>query len=135
MTDDPYVPVKEVMSQTVQTVDSMATVRETLPLFKENRVSSMVIKRRHDDDEFGMISIPDIAEKVIAKNKSPDRVQVYEIMTKPILTLPAEMHIKYAIRQLVEFGKSRAVVINHEREIVGIVTLRDMVLRYEQEDL
>ena len=135
MTDDPYVPVKDVMSQTVHTVDSMATVRETLPLFKKHRVSSMVIKRRHDNDEFGMISIPDIAERVIAEKKSPDRVQVYEIMTKPILTVPAEMHIKYAIRQLVEYGKTRAVVIDHNRELVGIVTLRDMVLRYEQDDL
>ena len=135
MTDDPYVPVQDVMSHTVRTVDSMATIREALPLFKQHRVSSLVIKRRHNNDEFGMISIPDIAERVIALNKSPDRVQVYEIMTKPTLTLPAEMHIKYAIRQLVEFGKSRAFVINHERDLVGIVTLRDMVLRYEQDDL
>lgn len=77
----------------------------------------------------------DVASRVIARNLSPDRVQVFEIMSKPVLAVPAEMNIRYAIRHLVEFQRSRAAVIDHQRELVGIVTLRDMVLRYEQNDI
>jgi predicted transcriptional regulator len=71
---------------------------------------------------------------VIAKNHSPDRVNVYEIMSKPVVTLDEDMHIKYAIRLLQRFSLSRGLVTDHNRELVGIVTRRDMVLRYAKED-
>jgi predicted transcriptional regulator len=73
--------------------------------------------------------VSDIAAEVLGKNLSPERVNVYEIMTKPVLTLPAEMNIIYAVRMLTSFKVSRALVIDHARNALGIVTLRDMVLR------
>lgn len=135
MTDTPYIPVEDIMAKTVFMVDGLATVREAIAKLVENNVSSLVITRRDDHDEYGMIHVSDIARKVIAENLSPDRVQVYEIMSKPVLTVPAEMNIRYAIRHLVEFQRSRAVVTDHKHELVGIVTMRDMVLRYEQADI
>ncbi|NQV22028.1 MAG: CBS domain-containing protein [Rhodospirillales bacterium] len=135
MTDKPYIPVEDIMARSVYMVDGLATVREAISKLVEHGVSSLVVTRRDAHDEYGMVHVADIARKVIAENLSPDRVQVYEIMSKPVLTVPAEMSIKYAIRHLVEFKRSRAAVIDHQRELVGIVTLRDMVLRFEQTDL
>ncbi len=51
-------------------------------------------------------------------------------MSKPVVTVPADMSIKYAVRLLVRFELSRALVVDAERKPVGIVTLRDMVLCY-----
>ncbi|NQU62107.1 MAG: CBS domain-containing protein [Rhodospirillales bacterium] len=80
-------------------------------------------------DEFGLIVITDIASEVLAKDLSPDRVNVYEVMSKPVLTLPAEMNVVYAMRMLARFKLSQALVVDHERNPFGLVTLRDMVLR------
>lgn len=135
MTDKLHVPVEGIMARTVYSVDGLATVREAIARLVEHGVSSLVVDRRNDQDEYGMIHVSDIASKVIARNLSPDRVQVFEIMAKPVLTVPAEMNIRYAIRHLVEFNRSRAAVVDHQRELVGIITLRDMVLRYEQNDI
>ena len=135
MTDPIQIPVEEIMAHNVYSIDGLATVREAIALFAEHQISSLVIPRRDEHDEYGMILVSDVASKVIARNLSPDRVQVFEIMSKPVLTVPAEMNIRYAIRHLVEFQRTRAAVINHERELVGIVTLRDMVLRYEKNDI
>ena len=55
-------------------------------------------------------------------------------MSKPVLTVPTDMNIKYAVRMLVEFGPSRAIVVGSDRAPVGIVTLRDMVLRAAPEE-
>jgi CBS domain-containing protein len=93
-------------------------------------VSSLVVERHDESDEFGMLTIRDIAREVVAQDKPADRTGVYEIMTKPVLTVPAEMNIKYAVRLLTRYSVSRAVVIDHDRNPVGIVTLRDMVLGY-----
>ena len=49
-------------------------------------------------------------------------------MSKPVVTVDAEMDIKYAVRLLVRFSLSRALVTEKDA-LIGIVSLRDMVLR------
>jgi CBS domain-containing protein len=43
------------------------------------------------------------------------------------------MLAKYAVRLLVRFELSRAVVVDHERNAVGMVTLRDLIMGYTVE--
>ena len=125
--------VRAVMSPMPAPIDGMATVHEALEVMRENDVYSLVVERRRPGDEYGMVVVSDIANKVIAHNRSPDRVNIYEIMSKPVLTMSADMEIKYAIRLLGRFGLSRGVVVDGN-EAVGFVTLTDMVFRfYEQE--
>ena len=81
----------------------------------------------------GLVSVSDIALEVIAPNLSPERVNVYEIMSKPALTLPPDMLAHYAVRLLVRFGISRAVVVDRDRNPVGIVSLRDLVMGHVSE--
>lgn len=129
MTDDKVTRVADAMTQGVITIEATATVREAAQLMRDKRTSSIVVERRDEDDEFGMVVVTDIAGEVLGKDLSPDRVNVYEIMSKPVLTLPAEMNVVYAVRLLVRFKLTRALVIDHDRNPLGIVTLRDMVLR------
>ena len=125
--------VSDTMRTEVHTVDGLATVSEAMALMHRYTVSSLVVLRRDDDDEFGLILVSDIASKVIAENRAPERVNVYEVMSKPVLTLPSQMQARYAVRLLVRFGVSRAVVVDHDRNPVGIATLRELVLGHVQE--
>lgn len=130
MTEHSYIKIADVMSPSVRTIDAMATVAEAIALMRERGVSSLVVERRDESDEFGLLVVADIAREVIAKNRAPERVNVYEVMSKPVLTLNANMNIKYAVRLLSQFGLSRALVVTDSRRPVGLVTVRDMVLRY-----
>ena len=125
--------VGDIMRTEVYTIEGLATVSEAMALMRRHRVSSLVVPRRDADDEFGLILVSDIAGRVIAENRSPDRVNVYEVMSKPVLTLASEMQVRYAVRLLVRFGVSRAVVVDHDRNPVGIATLRDLVLGHGPE--
>ena len=120
--------VRDVMRSGVHTVDGLATVSEAVALMRRHHVSSLAVLRRDDDDEMGLVGVTDVAHKVIAENRAPERVNVYEIMSKPLLTLPSGMQARYAVRLLVRFGISRAVVVDHDRNPVGMATLRDLVL-------
>jgi predicted transcriptional regulator len=131
MSDTPFVRVSDVMSPDVKTIGRVASISEAIEMIRSANVSSLVVERHDENDEFGMLTIRDIAREVVATDRSADRTGVYEIMTKPVLTVPSEMNIKYAVRLLVRYAVSRAVVINNERNPVGIVTLRDMVLGYQ----
>jgi len=130
MSETAYIRVADAMTANVRMIPAMATVKEAIQVMRKENVSSLAVERRDAQDEYGLLVIADIAREVIAENRAAERVNVYEVMSKPVLSLPAEMNIKYAVRLLVRFGLSRALVVDSERTPVGIVTLRDMVLRF-----
>ncbi len=123
-----YVSVGEVMSRGVRTISGMATVADAVKEMREKKVSSLVVERRNEHDEFGLLEVYDIAKDVVAKDRAPNRVNVYEIMSKPVMSIAADMDIRYAVRLLVRFRLTRALVIDETRAPVGIATLRDMAL-------
>ena len=133
MTDGDPMRVRDLMVEELHTIDGLATVADAMVLMKRHGVSSLVVNRRNEDDELGLVVVADLARGVIADNRAPERVNVYEVMSKPLLTLPEEMLARYAVRLLTRFELSRAVVIDHDRNAVGIVTLRDLVMGYAAE--
>lgn len=124
-----YIRVREVMTPSPRVIEGLATVRQAVELMRDNSVSSLIIDRRHEGDEYGMVTVHDIAGQVIGPDRSLDRVSVYEVMSKPVLTVDVDMDVKYAIRILTRFRLSRALVTD-KGTMVGIVTLRDMAVRY-----
>ena len=124
-----YTSVRDVMTPDPRIVDGLATVSQAVALMRQHGVSSLVIDKRHPGDEYGIVVMQDIAARVIGENRAADRISVYEIMSKPVLLVDTEMDIKYAIRMLVRFGLSRALVADAGK-LVGIGTMRDMVLRF-----
>ena len=129
MNDRTYTRVREMMRPTPGLIDGLATVQEALDMMRRENVGSLVIDRRHEGDEYGIIVLSDIAAKVIAENRSAERTNVYEVMSKPVVTVDCEMDIKYAVRLLSRFGLSRALV-TEGGNLIGLVSLREMVFRY-----
>jgi signal-transduction protein with cAMP-binding, CBS, and nucleotidyltransferase domain len=62
---------------------------------QHKKTKMLVVDKAHKHDEYGVILIADIAAKVIAKGRALDRVNAYEIMTKPIISVHSEMDIRY----------------------------------------
>ena len=123
------ITVVDVMTPSPVVIDGLSTVQEAINMMEANSVNSLVIDRRHEGDEYGLISVSDIARRIIGQNKSLERSSVYEVMEKPVLTVSSTMDIKYAIRLLTKFSLSRALV-TELGQMVGFVTLRDMTVRY-----
>ena len=128
MSGDVPTLVADLMSADVHSVDGLATVAEAMAVMRRHTISSLVVNRRDSDDEFGLLVVSDIAAQVIAANRAPERMHVYEVMSKPVLTLPSDMQARYATRLLVRLGLSRAIVVDHDRNLLGMATLRDLVL-------
>ena len=130
MSESAVIRVGDVMTPSIKTIGRMATIAEAIEAMREAGVSSLVVERRDKKDEYGLVAITDIAREVIAVERPVHRVNVYEVMTKPVMCVPVDMQTKYAVRLLVGFKLSRALVVDQSRVPVGIVTLRDMVLRH-----
>jgi CBS domain-containing protein len=115
MSEHKIVRVRDVMKHNFDMVDGMDTVAEALEQMLHVETKSLVVRKRHDDDEFGMVMISDIARLVLAKDRAPDRVNIYEIMSKPLLSVPPDMDIRYCARLFTRFELSRAPVLDNGR--------------------
>jgi len=119
--------VRDCMRTEVTEVEGTLDVLSALKIMKKVRATSLIVKRRDDRDEHGLLLFSDIAKKVIAKDRAPDRVSVYEVMAKPVLSVRPEMEIRYCARLFENFGVSHAPVVENDR-IVGIVSFYLLVL-------
>ncbi len=127
MSQQKRVSVRDVMANTYVMVDGLKTVHDGIVLAKEHRVKALVVEKRCDDDEFGIVLMNDIAKKVLARNRSPQRTNIYEIMTKPALCVDPNMNVKYCARLFERFGISRAPVIEDGR-VIGMVSYNNIVV-------
>jgi len=119
--------VRDCMRTNVTEVDGKMDVLSALKVMKEVGATSLIVKRRDDNDEYGMLLFSDIAKEVIAKDRAPERVNVYEIMAKPVLSVRPDMQIRYCARLFENFGISHAPVVENGK-IVGIVSFYLLVL-------
>jgi CBS domain-containing protein len=122
------VAIRDVMKEHYDIVDGMLTVEEALKAMKYRDNKSLIVEKRDDHDEYGMLLISDIARKVLALDRSPERVNVYEIMSKPVISVDPGMDIRYAARMFDRYGLSRAPVVDNGK-VIGIVSFTDMVLK------
>ena len=128
MSKPELVRVRDVMKIEFDEVDGLATVSDALRNMKHIDTKALVVRRRNDQDEFGIVELEDIATEVLAKNRNPDRVNIYEIMEKPVIGVDPEMDIRYCARLFERHQLVRTAVVEN-REVVGIVSYTDIVMK------
>jgi predicted transcriptional regulator len=119
---------RDVMNNHYAMIDGMHTVAEAIQVAISKNVSILVVNKRNEHDEYGMVLMSDIERKVLAKDKSPERTNIYEIMIKPVLSLSVDMDVRYTARLFERFNINKAPVIE-AGEILGFVTYDNIVLK------
>lgn len=126
--ETPIVQVRDVMRRGVVTIDGLATVQEAIAKMQSENVTALIVEKRHPNDAWGIITVQDMVRDIIATGRSPEDSNVYEIMTKPVITVPPDMDIRYVARLLHRVGVRRAPV-EAQGELLGVISLSDLVLR------
>jgi len=126
--------VKDVMKPNVDIVDGLATVADALRDAKYLDTKCIIVDKRHADDEYGMVLLSDIAKRVLAEDKAPERVNIYEIMSKPVISVHPDMDIRYCSRLFENFGIARAPVVE-DQKVIGVIGYTDIVLRGMRDSL
>jgi len=122
MSKQPMIRVRDVMKTNFNRVDGMSTVADALNTMLNMETMALVVNKRGPDDEFGMVMLSDIARQVLA------RVNIYEIMSKPVIEIKPEMDIRYCARLFARFGISSALVTENG-EAIGVVSYTDIVIK------
>lgn len=122
------IKARDIMHEKHLELDGMATVKEALDAMKADNASVVIVKKRHEHDAFGIVLLSDIAKKVLAKDRASKRVNVYEIMSKPVISLDPDMDVRYCARLFDRFGLSNVPVIENG-EVIGIVSYNELVFQ------
>jgi predicted transcriptional regulator len=122
------VQAKEVMNQGFIQLEGMQTVRDALEAMKAINAEVVIVNKRDQHDTYGILTLADIAKQVLAKDRSLDRVNIYEVMTKPVISVPPELDVRYCARLFDKFGLSCAPVIEAQ-EVLGIVGYKELLFR------
>jgi CBS domain-containing protein len=118
----------DIMRKGVEIIASGATAADALRKMRQLKVSSLIVDRRNKDDAYGLVTKTDIVIKAIEagpKRKNLSGTKVFQIMSKPLITVPPGLSVKYCIRVMKKAGVSRVPVFDGKK-IVGILSLSDI---------
>lgn len=121
-----YLRAKDVSMKQICYIDGLSTAQEAVDIMKKNNVDALIIQKRDEKDANGIVTASDIVRKVIVPDLKLSEVSVYEIMTKPVISIPATLNVRYIPRLLSNVGFSIAP-IEENGNYIGLVQLRDFL--------
>lgn len=118
--------VKDIMQTNVATISPLATIREAMRAMRAKNVKALVVERRDNHDAYGLITYATILRTIVAEEGDIDLINVYDVCTKPVISVHAEMHVKHVARLMVNQNFRRVVVLR-DNELEGIVARNDII--------
>ncbi|NGP52016.1 CBS domain-containing protein [Thioalkalivibrio sp. XN8] len=118
--------VKDIMQTNVATISPLANLREAMAKMKANKVKSLVVERRDERDAFGIVTYAAILRTIVAEEGDIDLINVYDVCSKPMISVPPSLDVKYVARLMVSQKVQRLLVLDGD-DMIGIVTMNDIV--------
>ena len=114
--------IKDVMCTAVITAKKTDTMRHVQAIMRENYITGLPVVE--EKNLLGIITIEDL---IVALNDNNIDKPVEELMTKDLTVLEADMPLSFAVSYLNKYRYSRYPVVNKNRELVGLLTSRDVI--------
>ena len=115
----------DVMTKNVISIEGKASVADAIDLMRKKKVSSLLVNRRDHTDAWGILTRKDVVNKIVDPGKDPHKVKVFEIMTKPLVTVSPGLALKYCARLMHTTGIRRAVVFDG-KDVMGMLSNTDI---------
>jgi predicted transcriptional regulator len=119
---------KDMMEKKLVFIDGLATAKEAVEMMRKEDVNSLIVKKRNEQDAYGIVAVQDLIRGVIIPERTSEEVNVFEIMRKPLITVPADMDIRYVARLLIRLGLWTAPV-EENGEYIGMISLSRIILK------
>ncbi len=118
--------VKDIMQTDVATVSPLATIREAMQKMRARGVKSLVVEKQNPHDAYGIITYTTVLRTIVAEEGDIDLINVYDVCTKPAISVSAELDVKHVARLMVKHDFRRVVVLR-ENTLEGIIAMNDIV--------
>ena len=119
------VPLTEIMQNEPTTIGIEANVASAAKAMCRDEVGSCIVLQ--NNLPIGIVTEEDINCKVVAKDKRPGTVLVSEIMSTPLITVPAGKTVGDAAHMMIRHKVRRLPIVNDQKKVIGIITVRDLL--------
>jgi CBS domain-containing protein len=116
--------IKEVMSDNVKCVDPETSIRDVAVLMRDMDVGAIPVCE--NDRIAGIVTDRDIVVKTLTGEMSPEGASARDVMSSPIVFCFEDEDIGEAARLMEVNQIRRLAVLNHDKRLVGIVSLGDI---------
>jgi len=116
--------VEDVMVEDVVSVSEKATVREAAELMNKHEIGCLVVVKK--GKPVGIVTETDMVKRVILKPLDPEKTEVSEIMSEPLVVGNPQMDVDEASK-LMRNRKIKKLPVVEKGRLVGLVTTTDLV--------
>lgn len=122
--------VCDFMHRTLEVIPPETMIVEAALRMREKSLGSLLIEPANAKVPVvrgsGIVTETDLIRKVLAKGMDASRIRVDQIMTSPLLTIAPDRPMLDA-SHLMETNHVRYLCVSHVEDIVGVISVRDLV--------
>ncbi len=123
--------VKDWMINLVVYVDPDATVADALALMRRRYIHSLIVSKKEDYPEYGILTSTDICDKIVAQERNPTSTRVREVSTAPLIAVKPEMTLQECARVMHEHHFHHLPVADDNGSLVGMISATDFLVAAE----
>ncbi|HEX9386618.1 MAG TPA: CBS domain-containing protein [Anaerolineales bacterium] len=79
----------------------------------------------------GIVTDRDLALKVVAEGRDPQKTKVEEVMTRKLITCHADDNVEVAMKAMAQYQLRRIPVVGDNNRLVGIISQADVATRVD----
>ena len=123
--------VKDWMIDLVVYVDPDSTVADALALMRRRYIHSLIVNKKGDYPNFGILTSTDICDKIIAQDRNPATTKVREVCTSPLIAVRPAMSLQECARVMHEHHFHHLPVEDENGSLVGMISATDFLVAAE----
>src|SRR4051812_22621527 len=116
--------VQELMTRNLKVIESGATLLDAAEIMRDEDIGALPVTE--GGRPIGMLTDRDIVVRAVADQKDPAQVFVREVITPRLSTIYADQDVADAARLMAVDQVRRLLVLDHQQNPVGIVSLGDI---------
>jgi CBS domain-containing protein len=116
--------IRDLMTQSPRTVDTAGSAVDAARLMRDEDVGLIPIVE--SDRLVGTITDRDIAVRLVAEGKSPEKTRVADIASRELVTIDPDQDVDEALRLMAKHQVRRLPVVEEDGKLVGIVAQADI---------
>lgn len=123
-------PLGEICNKEVVTASTEVSVLDAAELMRHNHVGTVIVVEQRDGRTLpvGIVTDRDIVLEIVAPGLDPEVMTVGDIMTPEFSTVKHSAGLFEAIQHMRTMAVRRLPVVDDSGELVGIVTLDDLLV-------
>ena len=110
--------VEEMMVAEVVTIEPTATLREAMTQMRSHNIKSLVVEKRGNGGAWGIVTYTTLLRTIIEEEGDVDLINVYDVASKPALTIPGQLEVRHAVSLMLRFDIKR-LVVTRDNELAG----------------